>query len=226
METWRRNLTDARTKMQKAHLLQKRYFDCNRKEIEFSLGDRLLVSKKHLTLPVDRDLPWKLRSLWDGPYKVIKVLKDEQEKAFAYQLELPVHVKREGLHDVFTVNKLVKYRGDTPWPSQQMTIPEPEIVEGKREFYVDRILRHRDVAQRGRPKQGQPKQTRREYLVTWQGMPEGEAQWRPVEKLNTGGGYLGAWKDYEKALLNQDPQLASKARGRQLPTSRHVDKSG
>eukprot|EP00959_Pyramimonas_sp_CCMP1952_P276866 5787303-Pyramimonas_sp.AAC.1 len=162
-----------------------------------------------MTLPVDRDLPWKLRSLWDGPYKVIKVLKDEQEKAFAYQLELPVHVKREGLHDVFTVNKLVKYRGDTPWPSQQVTIPEPEIVEGKREFYVDRILRHRDVAQRGRPKQGQPRQTRREYLVTWQGMPEGEAQWRPVEKLNTGGGYLGAWKDYEKALLNQDPQLAS-----------------
>eukprot|EP00959_Pyramimonas_sp_CCMP1952_P131862 2756856-Pyramimonas_sp.AAC.1 len=171
VEMWRRKLTDARIKMQKAQLLQKRYFDCKRKQIEFSLGDRLL----------------KLRSLWDGPYKVVKVLRGKEGKPFAYQLELPVHVKREGLHDVFTVNKLVKYRGDTPWPSQQVTVSEPEIVEGKRKFYVDRIIRHRDVAQRGRPKQGQPRQSRREYLVTWQGMPEGEAQWRPVEKLNTGG---------------------------------------
>eukprot|EP00976_Prorocentrum_cordatum_P062841 1176874-Prorocentrum_minimum.AAC.5 len=166
------------------------------------------ISKKHLTLPADRDLPWKLRSLWEGPYRVIKVLKGEDGQAFAYKLELPVHVTRTGLHDVFTADRVIKYRGDSQWPSQQMVVPAPEIVEGQREHYVEKILRHRDVLPRGRAKAGQPKQLQREYLVKWEGLPLGEAQWRTTTKLNRGG-VLQHWRDYEKALMSQDPQLAS-----------------
>ena len=208
MDNWRRNLADARTKMEKAQLLQKHYYDAKRKQVEFQLNDRLLVSKKHLTLPADRDLPWKLRSLWEGPYRVIKVLKGEDGQAFAYKLELPVHIARTGLHDVFTADRVIKYRGDSQWPSQQTVVPTPEVVEGQREHYVEKILRHRDVLPRGRAKAGQPKQLQREYLVKWEGLPLGEAQWRTTAKLNRGG-VLKHWRDYEEALMSQDPQLAS-----------------
>eukprot|EP00976_Prorocentrum_cordatum_P098075 1191254-Prorocentrum_minimum.AAC.1 len=194
--------------MEKAQLLQKHYFDAKRKHVEFQLNDRLLVSKKHLTLPADRDLPWKLRSLWEGPYRVIKMLKGEDGQAFAYKLELPVHITRTGLHDVFTSDRVIKYRGDSQWPSQKMVVPAPEVVEGQREHYVEKILRHRDVLPRGRAKAGQPKQLRREYLVKWEGLPLGEAQWRTTAKLNRGG-VLQHWRHYEKALMSQDPQLAS-----------------
>eukprot|EP00959_Pyramimonas_sp_CCMP1952_P227444 4755452-Pyramimonas_sp.AAC.1 len=90
MESWRRNLADARAKMEKAQLLQQRYYNVKRKQVEFQLGDRLLVSKKHLTLPAERDLPWKLRALWDGPYEVEQVLRNDKGDAFAYRLKLPV----------------------------------------------------------------------------------------------------------------------------------------
>ena len=208
MEKWRRNLSDARLKMEKAQLLQKHYFDARRKEVEFQLGDRLLVSKKHMTLPADRDLPWKLRSLWEGPYTVTRVLKDDGDKAFAYKLDLPVHVKRTGLHDVFSADRVVKYRGESRWPSQQENVPETVMVEGQREHFVEKILRHRDVKPPGRVRRGEVKRPRREYLVKWEGLPLGEAQWRTVEKLNRGG-ILGAWRTYERDLGNKDPQLMS-----------------
>ena len=82
------------------------------------------------------------------------------------------------------------------------------MVEGQREHYVEKILRHRDVLPRGRARAGQPKRLQREYLVKWEGLPLGEAQWRTTAKLNRGG-VLQHWREYEKALLRQDPQLAS-----------------
>jgi hypothetical protein len=207
-EKWRRDLADARLKLERAQLLQKLYYDRRRKQVTYEVGDRLLISKKHLTLPADRDLPWKLRALWDGPYPVTQVLKAEDGTAFAYKVDLPAPVRKTGLHDVFTADKVVKYREDSRWPSQQMVVPEPEVVEGEREYYVDRIIRHRDVLPRGRAKRGEAKKRVREYLVLWRGAPVSEAQWRRVEDLNVGG-VLGPWRDYEQALMRQDPALLS-----------------
>ena len=85
------------------------------------------------------------------------------------------------MHDVFTADRVIKYRGDSQWPSQQTVVPTPEVVEGQREHYVEKILRHRDVFPRGRAKAGQPKQLQREYLVKWEGLPLGEAQWNDGE---------------------------------------------
>jgi hypothetical protein len=44
------------------------------KAVQFAIGDRLLISRKHLSIPADRDVPWKLRALHHGDYPVIKVL--------------------------------------------------------------------------------------------------------------------------------------------------------
>ena len=165
----------------------------------------MLVSKKYLTLPAERDVPWKLRATWDGPYPITKVLTNDEGRAFAYKLELPIHVKRAGLHDVFSVNKLIKYKDGSKWASQKRdTIPEPEMVEGQREHYVKSILDHRESKRKGKPKKGQPQQYQREYLVQWEGMHEGHIEWRTAEKLNQGG-LLHHRKEYEQSLYDNKP---------------------
>ena len=210
MEDWRRNLADARLKMERAQVLNKHYYDAKRKHVEYELGDLLLVSKRHLTLPVDRDTPWKLRSLFEGPYKITKVFRNHDEgEAYSYEVDLPKHVTDSGLHNVFTSNKVVPYRDGSKWASQQVHLPTPDTVEGQSEHYVESILKHRDTPVSGRPKKGQARRLKREYLIKWEGLPRGQAQWRTVDKINTGGGVLGQWRAYERALLNQDPALAS-----------------
>ena len=74
-----------------------------------------------------------------------------------------------------------------------------------------------------RAKRGQQKRARRHYLVKWQGLPLNEAQWRTVEDLNRGG-VLDKWRDYERALLLQDPALASEE-ARRLHASGEMDSS-
>ena len=178
----------------------------------------MLVSKKYLTLPAERDVPWKLRSLWDGLYPVTQVLTNDEGRAFAYKLELPVHVKRAGLHDVFSVNKLVKYKDGSKWPSQkQSTIPETEMIEGQREHCVKAIRGHRTAKKPGRPKKGQSTQYERQYLVEWEGLHEGHTEWRNTEKLNRGG-ILRHWKEYEQALYEKDPASVSQEALKLIPS--------
>lgn len=50
------------------------------------------------------------------------------------------------------------YRGDSKWPSPQVVVLEPVMVEGKKEYYVERIIRRRDVLLRGRARKGEPKE--------------------------------------------------------------------
>jgi hypothetical protein len=160
-EKGRRDLADARPKRERAQRLQKLHYDRRRKPYE--VGDRLLIVKKHLTQPADRDLPGKRRALWDGPYPVTRVLKDGT--AFAYKGGLPAPVRTTGLDDVFTAGKVAKHRENSRWPSQRTTVPEPEGVQGEREYCVNRVIRHRGVLPRGRAKRGEAKRWAHEYLV-------------------------------------------------------------
>jgi hypothetical protein len=111
MQQWRDNLGDARKALQIAQTVQSKLYDRSRKAVEFAIGDRLLISRKHLSIPADRDVPWKLRALYDGDYPVIKVLSRPDGTAFAYQLKLPPQMIKNGLHDVFSPDKLIKFRG-------------------------------------------------------------------------------------------------------------------
>ena len=51
MEQWRSNLGEARKALESAQTVQKESYDRDRKDVQFALGDRLLISKKHLSLP-------------------------------------------------------------------------------------------------------------------------------------------------------------------------------
>jgi predicted transcriptional regulator len=60
MQKWRHNLDEARQAMERAKAVRKEYFDRNRQDVQYALSDRLLISKKDLSLLAERDVPWKL----------------------------------------------------------------------------------------------------------------------------------------------------------------------
>ena len=216
MQQWRNNLGDARKALMVAQAVQSDLYDRSRKEVQFALGDRMLISRKHLSIPADRDVPWKLRALYDGDYPVIKVLSRPDGSAFAYKLKLPPQMIKNGLHDVFAPDKLIKFRGESKFPSQHQEEEETGIVDGRTEYVVQRIRAHRDVFPRGKaPKQG--KRLYREYLVQWKGdKSRGSWTWKKVEDLNDGG-VLGPWLDYEAAIMRQNPAKASQLAKETIP---------
>ena len=196
LHNWRRSLADARLCMERAQALQSKYYNAGRspRVVEYKAGDMLLLSKKHLTLPAERDTPWKLRALYDGPFPVEEVIRNEEGRIVAYKLDLPTHVKKTGLHPVFTVDKLLPYRKSGRWPSQQVHQPPTQEVDGVHEHVVSRILDHADRYCR------RQRRRVRHYLVEWAGQGLGQAQWRTALDLNRGPVPLKHWVEYEAAL--------------------------
>jgi hypothetical protein len=207
MKQWRTNLGDARHALEKSQILQKEFYDRHRTDVQYAVGNRSLISKKHLSLPAERDVPWKLRALYDDPYDVTKVLTQTNGRAYAYQLNLPSNLARKGLHDVFSPDKLIKYRGQSGWPSQKEIAQETDTVEEQTEHVVERIWAHRDALPRG-PAPAGGKRLIREYLVERRGSTRMDWDWLKVESLNRGG-ILGPWLDYEATIRCQDPAKAT-----------------
>jgi hypothetical protein len=133
MQQWRDNLSDARHSLETAQAAQSKSYNHGRTDVQFALGDRMLLSRKHLSMPYDRDVPWKLRSQYDGDYPITKVHSRTDGRAYAYKLALPDKVVKRGLHDVFAPEKLAKFRGPSRWPSQQKVQEETQEVEGQNE---------------------------------------------------------------------------------------------
>ncbi|KAA3484817.1 DNA/RNA polymerases superfamily protein [Gossypium australe] len=106
-----------RTRMKEAFDRQKSYADLKRKDIEFSVGDRVFL----------KVLPWKkvlrfgrkgkLSLRFIGPYRVLK-----RVGPVAYQLELPPELRQ--IHDVFHVSMLRRNRSN---PSHIMPVEEIEV---------------------------------------------------------------------------------------------------
>jgi hypothetical protein len=138
---------------------QKRLADQHRADVQFAVGEQVLLSTKNLTLKMQGSN--KLLPRFIGPFKVTK-----QVNAVAYRLELPPVLK---VHDVFHASLLKQYKpgGRTQPP------PLPILIDGVAEFEVEAILKHRN-RQSGR--RGKPKV---EYLVKWLGYGEEHNSWEP-----------------------------------------------
>jgi hypothetical protein len=215
MQQWRDNLSDARHFLETAQASQSESYNRGRTDVQFALEDRMLLSRIHLSMPHNRDVPWKLRSQYDGDYLVTTVHSRADGRPYTYKLALPDKAVKRGLHNVFAPEKLAKFRGPSRWPSQQKVQEERQEVGGQREYVVERIRSHRDVFPPGRAPRG-GKQLHREYLVEWKRSTGLDWQWRKVEDLNHGG-MLGPWLDYEAAFMRRDPSKASKLAKEELP---------
>lgn len=141
---------------------QKSYADQRRRELDFSAGDKVLLSTKNLKLKTTG--PRKLFPKWIGPFIVV-----ERIGTVAYRLELPPSMR---CHPVFHVSNLQPYRSD----GRVQPPPAPIEVDNDLEYEVEKILPHRDIRKGTR--------TVREFLIKWLGYGPEHNSWEPERNLN------------------------------------------
>lgn len=148
VENLNKAIARARDCLAAAQARMKRQADTHRRDMEFSIGDEVLLSSKNLRIRVGTR---KLLPRYLGPFQVTK-----RVGSLAYELALPPSMGKT--HPVFHVSLLRPYNA----ASDQPRPPMPVVLDGEYELEVERVLDHRDkkVSQRSR-------RTRREFLVKW-----------------------------------------------------------
>ena len=192
-ERWARALDAARSNIAAAQGRQTRYADLHRRVVEFKVGDRVLLSIKHLSLVGDGRRSKKLTSRFVGPYAVTEVVNRN-----AYRLELPPELK---IHPVVNVTQLKPWREGShcqqfPYRPDPIPRPPPEATDqfGQDMFEVERIVGHRRV--RGRD----------EYHVKWKGFPDEESSWEPISSLESAAEAIAEFHDQQVVQPEPVPQ--------------------
>ena len=123
-EVWR----SARVQMEKAVVAQKRYYDQKHRDVQFAVGDTVLLSTQKLRF---KGIPHKLQRKFCSPYKIL-----ERIGAQAYHLKLPDTWR---IHPVFHVSLLKQWR-----PSTIQQVPgevELEDADAHQYLKIEKILR-------------------------------------------------------------------------------------
>ena len=77
-----------------SRIKQTRDANWKRQTVPFKEGDFVYLSTKNITFA--KGLAWKLIPKYMGPYKIVRDFKNQ-----SFQIELPIHLKRRGVHNVF-----------------------------------------------------------------------------------------------------------------------------
>ena len=154
------------------------YYDHGRKEVNFQVGDSVLVHREFLMTPEARDRPSnKLRPKWYGPFKIV-----ERISSNAFRLDLPFPLK---CHPVFNISALKKYNQNQIDGRSVNPPPAVTDMDGFDRYVVESILSHRR------------RRHRLEYLVRWVGYKD--ATWEPEQFLqNEAGEDLIPLKTYKE----------------------------
>jgi transposase InsO family protein len=185
-----RQIKSAKQLMQSAQQRQKSYADRKRRELEFAVGDEVLLSTKNLRLKTPGCR--KLMPLWVGPFAVL-----EKVGAVAYRLELPEALT---VHPVFHVSLLKPFHPDAegraPLP------PAPLDTEDGLYYAVRAVLNHREVKRGSKQVKGRGKVPtyRTEYLIDWEGYGVDQRSWLP-EHAVTEFALREYWKNRQDAPL-------------------------
>ena len=192
-------LEDAKDCLKRAQARQKAYADRSRREKEFAIGTKILLSTKHLQLKVPGAK--KLWPRWIGPYEII-----QRVGPVAYKLRLPDNLK---IHDVFHVSLLAEYKADgTVQP------PPAQLIDGQEEYEIDRVLQHRD--------QISGRRTKRFYLVSWLGYGPDHNTWEPEDNLQDCAALDEYWEEQAERTRKRAAKgvLATQRKPRKRP--RHM----
>ena len=161
VERWQAALAFARNRLIAAQQRQKALADQHRTEKVYSVGDKVLLNTKYLTIK-HSETNRKLLPKWIGPFEVVQVV-----GPVAYKLKMNPGWR---VHPVFHVSLLEPYRTD----GRVQPPPPPIEMEGVLEYEVDTILAHRF---RGR------RHPRASYLIAWKGYGPEHNSWEPERNV-------------------------------------------
>jgi hypothetical protein len=108
--------------LQAAQQRQKAFADQHRRDLQFAVGDEVLLSTRNIKVKTAGT--HKLLPKWLGPFKVQK-----RVNPVAYKLDLPASLK---IHPVFHVSLLKRYERS----GRVQPPPVPEIIDGEMEYEV------------------------------------------------------------------------------------------
>ena len=154
---------DMHDRIIKAQAHQKEHADKRRSDLDFNIGDKVLLSMENIkTTRPSKKLDFRRA----GPFKIIAKVGN-----VSYKLDLPASMA--ALHPVFHISMLEPYHD----PSSGSVLPRtpapppPEVINNTPEYEVERILAKRTYRRQV------------QYLVKWLGYPLHEATWEPAANL-------------------------------------------
>ena len=179
---------EAVVRLQEARASQERYVNAKHLPIQFRKGDKVMLKSQNIRT---RRPSKKLDDKFLGPFEV-----DEPVGKQSYRLVLPEKYGR--IHPVFHVSLL------EPFVRRACeTTPEPEDIDGGKEWQVEQILEQRK------------RNSRFEYLVRWQGFSPAEDSWQPVKNLTNCKDLIKEFKDKINSRAPVDKGSASGPQKRQ-----------
>jgi hypothetical protein len=184
------NLVRAQNNIREAQRRQSLYADRHRRAVLYAVGDKVLLSTKHVRIAgQSAEQRKKLFRQWIGPFTIKEVV-----NANAYKLDLPDNMH---IHPTINISYLKPYHeGAEKFPSREKTDERPMAVvtedNGAAEFEVECIRDVRVNRARG---------GRREWLVKWKGWPDHESTWEPRENL-VGTDFI---KKFEEQAREEEP---------------------
>ena len=150
------HINDAKTMLKTAQARQKTFYDSRHRDVQFRVGELVLLSTKNVRL--------KLMPKWLGPLKILKLV-----GPVAVQLELPSSLK---MHSVFHVSLIKPYHMSGTFNP----LPFPmDYIENDPVFKVESLLDSRIR------KVGSHRIT--EYLVRWADFSPIHDSWEPSENI-------------------------------------------
>ena len=152
----------AREAIKTANEAYAKYADEKRREKEFEVGDKVLLSTKFFKPPADKERRRKLAPKYAGPFEVTRVI-----SPVAYELKLP---QGTNVHNVFHASLLREYHEDTTG-TRKAPAPPAVLVDGELEYVVHKILDHRR------------RRNKLEFLVHWKNYNMDESTWEPERNV-------------------------------------------
>ena len=161
-------MTLLKENLEQAQERMKRFYNRNRPIQNFAIGDKVLLSSKHLDkehLGIAKVGTTKFGPLWIGPYPVLS-----QTTPDTYRLQLPIGIK---LHPEFHTSLLKPYVTDSDperlnKPNEGMCSAGNDTEEA---FLIEGVVKHRK-------NKGQI-----QYLVKWVGYPSSNNSWEPLSNI-------------------------------------------
>ena len=159
----------AKQKLAVAQERQQKYANKHRREMQFQVGQRVMLSTQNIRMATVGNQ--KLLPRYVGPFPVIKKVGQ-----VAYKLELPANMK---MHPVFHVGLLKPYHSDGR--AHPPAVPLECSPEGDL-FALDAVLDYREI-RRGAGRSNRNRGVIKQYLVKWKDHDESSNSWVDEKNL-------------------------------------------